>query len=93
MTTTNWRGGPMKLSDIQADLENRDLTPTQRKDAFEHLRRWLRERPDDAEAKELWNRYEDEFGRPDADAPLARETSSEGMDALEEAERRVRGRP
>jgi len=41
----------MKLSDIRNDLENNELTPTQRKDAFEHLSRWLGERPDDAEAK------------------------------------------
>jgi hypothetical protein len=80
----------MKLSDIRNDLRNRDLTPTQRKDAFEHLRRWLRERPDDAEAKELWSEYEAEFGREDADAPLARDTSGEGFAALSEAERRAR---
>lgn len=79
----------MKLSDIRNDLENRDLTPTQRKDAFEHLRRWLRERPGDSEAKELWAGYEGEFGREDVDAPLARDTSGGGMAALREAERRA----
>ena len=89
MTTTGWRGGAMKLSDIRSDLENRDLTPTQRKDAFEHLRRWLRECPGDSEAKELWARYEAQFGRGDADAPLARDTSGEGMAGLREAERRA----
>lgn len=89
MTTTGWRGGAMKLSDIRNDLESRELTPTQRKDAFEHLRRWLRERPDDSEAKELWARYEGEFGREDADKPLTRDTSGEGMAALREAERRA----
>jgi hypothetical protein len=45
MTTTDWHGGPMSLDDIRSDLENDALTPTQRKAAFEHLRRWLRERP------------------------------------------------
>jgi hypothetical protein len=88
MTTVGWRGGSMKLSDIRNDLERHDLTPTQRKDAFEHLRRWLSERPDDAEAKELWTRYRDEFGRGDSDAPLARDSAGEGLDALSEAERR-----
>jgi hypothetical protein len=90
MSTTGWHGGTMKLSDIRNDLENPELTPTQRKSAFEHLRRWLRERPDDAEAKELWNRFEAEFGREDADAPLTRETSGEGFAALIEAERRTK---
>ncbi len=87
--TTRWQGGTMKLSDIRNDLENRELTPTQRKDAFEHLRRWLRERPEDSEAKELWRRYEAEFGREDADTPLARDTGGEGFHALREAERRA----
>ncbi len=89
MTTTDWRGGSMSLTDIRSDLENPELTPTQRKAAFEHLRRWLRERPADAEAKELWSRYEAEFGREDADTPLARDTSGEGFHALREAERRA----
>jgi hypothetical protein len=89
MSTTGWHGGTMKLSDIRNDLENVDLTPTQRKSAFEHLRRWLRERPDDAEAKDLWSRYETEFGRRDAEASLARDTSGEGFEALTEAERRA----
>jgi hypothetical protein len=88
MTTVGWRGGSMKLSDIRNDLERDDLTPTQRKDAFEHLRRWLAERPEDAEAKELWTRYQDEFERGDSDAPLARDSAAEGVDALSEAERR-----
>jgi hypothetical protein len=90
MTTTDWRGGSMSLDDIRSDLENRDLTPTQRKAAFEHLRRWLRERPEDGEAKALWNRYETEFGREHADMASARETSGEGFEALSEAERRAR---
>ncbi len=90
MSTTDWRGGSMQLSDIRNDLENRELTPTQRKAAFEHLRRWLRERPDDAEAKELWHRYDAEFGREDADRPIGRDTSGEGFGALSEAERRSR---
>jgi hypothetical protein len=89
MTTTDWHGGAMKLSDIRDDLENKELTPTQRKSAFEHLRRWLRERPDDSAAKELWDRYEAEFGREDADTPLARDASGEGFHALREAERRA----
>ena len=91
MSTVDWRGGgPMKLDDIRADLESGDLTPTQRKAAFEHLRRWLRERPEDAAAKELWHRYESEFGREEADAPIARDTSGEGMEAIAEAERKAR---
>jgi hypothetical protein len=89
MTTRDWRGGKMKLSDISADLSSSELTPTQRKDAFEHLRRWLRERPDDEEAKALWRRHASEFGR-DADAPMTRETEGEGFGALSEAERRAR---
>lgn len=88
MTTAGWHGGTMKLSDIRNDLENRDLTPTQRKSAFEHLRRWLRERPNDSEATELWGRYEAEFGREDADTPLTRDPSGQGFEALTEAERR-----
>jgi hypothetical protein len=63
---------------------------SQRKSAFEHLRRWLRERPDDAKAKDLRNRYEAEFGREDAETPLSRDTSGEGFGALSEAERRAR---
>ncbi len=90
MTTVGWRRGSMKLSDIRNDLENNELTPTQRKDAFEHLSRWLGERPDDAEAKGLWARHQDEFGRGDADAPLARDPAGEGFGALSEAERRSR---
>jgi hypothetical protein len=90
MTTIGWRGGSMKLSDIANDLANRELTPTQRKDAFEHLRRWLAERPDDEEAKQLWNEHKAEFGRDDAEAPLSRDTSGEGFGALSEAERRHR---
>ncbi len=90
MTTVGWSGGTMKLADIRNDLENGELTGTQRKDAFEHLRRWLRERPDDAEAKELWSRFEGEFGREDADATVGRGTSGEGFEALSEAERRSR---
>jgi hypothetical protein len=88
MSTTDWRGGSMSLDDIRNDLESPHVTPTQRRAAFEHLRRWLRERPDDGEAKKLWNRYEAEFGREHADLPV--ETSGEGFEALGEAERRVR---
>ncbi|MBA3717156.1 MAG: hypothetical protein H0W87_02865 [Actinobacteria bacterium] len=90
MTTTGWSGGSMKLDDIRSDLGSSELTPTQRKSAFEHLRRWLRERPDDDAAKELWNRYADEFGHADADAPLTREASGKGFAALDEAESRSR---
>ncbi len=90
MSTTDWRGGSMQLSDIRNDLENPELTLTQRKAALEHLRRWLAERPDDAEAKELWHRYAPEFGREAADHPIARDTSGEGFHALSEAERRAR---
>jgi hypothetical protein len=91
MSTTDWRGGTMTLSAIRSDLENPDLTPTQRKAAFEHLRRWLRERPDDADALELWRRYEGEFGREGAETPITAETSGEGFEALTEAERRAGG--
>jgi hypothetical protein len=90
MTTTDWRGGSMSLDDIRSDLENDELTPTQRKAVFEHLRRWLRERPEDREAKVLWRRYEAEFGREDADVASGRETSGEGFEALSEAEREAR---
>ncbi len=89
MSTTDWRGGSMKLADIQNDLESADLTPTQRKAAFEHLRRWLRERPDDAEALELWRRHESEFGREDAETAVGPPAEGEGFDALREAERRT----
>jgi hypothetical protein len=89
MTTTDWRGGKMKLDDIRNDLENRELTGTQRKTAFEHLRRWLRERPDDDQAKELWRRYEEEFGREDAESPAPGVPSGEGFMALSEAERKA----
>jgi hypothetical protein len=90
MTTTDWRGGPMSLDDIRSDLENDAVTPTQRKAAFEHLRRWLRERPDAAAATELWSRYEAEFGREDADIAGEREARGEGVEAVTEAERKVR---
>lgn len=88
MATTGWRGGKMKLSDIHNDLENCELTGTQRKNAFEHLRRWLRERPHDERAKELWRRYEQEFGREDAEGTVG-EPSGEGFAAVSEAERRA----
>ncbi len=90
MSTINWRGGSMRLADIRSDLESPELTLTQRKAAFEHLRRWLRERPDDGEAKKLWARHESEFGREDADMPIGRDTSGGGFEALSEAERKTR---
>jgi hypothetical protein len=90
MSTTDWRSGSMKLEDIRKDLENPELTAKQKKAAFEHLRRWLRERPDDAEAKELLGRHEGEFGREAADMPIARDTSAEGFGALSEAEKKAR---
>ena len=89
MTTTDWHGGSVSLQDIRNDLENPDLTGTQRRHAFEHLRRWLRDRPDDSEAKELLARYEGEFGREGADIPV-RETGGEGFGALAEAEERAK---
>jgi hypothetical protein len=89
MTSTDWQGGSMSLQDIRNDLENTELSGTQRKQAFEHLRRWLRERPDDAEAKELLGRHEGEFGREAADMPI-RETGGEGFGALAEAEERAK---
>ena len=89
MTSTDWQGGSMSLQDIRNDLENTELSGTQRKQAFEHLRRWLRERPDDAEAKELLARHEGEFGREAADMPI-RETGGEGFGALAEAEERAK---
>jgi hypothetical protein len=49
----------------------------------------LRERPEDGEAKALWDRYEAEFGREDADDVSRRETSGEGFEALSEAERQA----
>jgi Flp pilus assembly protein TadD len=79
----------MSLQDIRNDLEKTDHSRTQRKQAFEHLRRWLRERPDDAEAKELLARHEGEFGREAADMPI-RETGGEGFGALAEAEERAK---
>jgi len=88
MTTTDWHGGSMSLQDIRNELESTDLTATQRKQAFEHLRRWLRDRPDDSEAKELLRRYEGEFGREGADMPV-REGGGEGFGALAEAEERA----
>jgi hypothetical protein len=89
MTTTNWQGGSMSLQDIRNDLENRELSATQRKHAFEHLRRWLRERPDDAEAKDLLAQHEGEFGREAAHMPM-REGGGEGFGALAEAEERAK---
>jgi hypothetical protein len=89
MTTTDRQGGSMSLQDIRKDLENPDLSGTQRKQAFEHLRRWLRERPDDAEAKELLAQHEGEFGREAADMPM-REGGGEGFGALAEAEQRAK---
>jgi predicted Zn-dependent protease len=87
MTPTDSRGGSMSLQDIRNDLEN--LSATQRNHAFEHLRRWLRERPDDAEAKDLLARHEGEFGREAADMPI-RESGGEGFGALAEAEERAK---
>jgi hypothetical protein len=40
MSTVDCGGGSMTLDDIRSDLEKHELTPTQRKAAFEHLRRW-----------------------------------------------------
>jgi predicted Zn-dependent protease len=79
----------MSLQDIRNDLERTDLSATQRKHAFEHLRRWLRERPDDAEAKELLARHEGEFGREAADMPM-REAGGEGFGALAKAEEQAK---
>jgi hypothetical protein len=89
MTTTDPHSGPMSLQDIRNDLERTDLSATQRKQAFEHLRRWLRERPDDAEAKELLARHEGEFGREAADMPM-REAGGEGFGALAKAEEQAK---
>ena len=89
MTTTHGQGGSMSLQDIRNDLENAGLSATQRKHAFEQLRRWLRERPDDAEAKDLLARHEGEFGREAADMPI-RESGGEGFGALAEAEERAK---
>jgi predicted Zn-dependent protease len=89
MTTADRHGGPMSLHDIRNDLEKTDLSGTQRKQTFEHLRRWLRERPDDAEAKELLARHEGEFGREAADMPI-REAGGEGFGALAEAEEQAK---
>jgi hypothetical protein len=83
------QGDSMSLQDIRNDLENTGLSATQRKHAFEHLRRWLRERPDDAEAKDLLGRHEGEFGREAAYMPI-RESGSEGFGGLAEAEERAK---
>lgn len=88
MTTSTRRGRSTRLSDIRSDFENRHLTPTQRRAAFEHRRRWLRERPDDAEAKGLWDCFEGEVGREDAGMPVER-ASTHGFEALAEAECRA----
>lgn len=64
MSRPAYRGGNVSFEEIRADLANRNLTLTQRKEAFEQLRRRLREHPDEAEAKALWGEYEGEFGRP-----------------------------
>jgi hypothetical protein len=92
MTTTDWRGGSMSLQDIRNDLESAESTGTQRKQAFEHLRRWLRERPDDSDAQELSARYQHEFGREDAET-AGRPTSGEGFGAISEAEERAKHAP
>jgi hypothetical protein len=89
LMTTDWQGDSLSLQDIRTELENTELSGTQRKQAFEHLRRWLRERPDDAEAKELLARHEGEFGREAADMPI-REGGGEGFGALAEAEERAK---
>jgi predicted Zn-dependent protease len=89
MTPTDSQGGSRSLQDISTDLENTGLSATQRKHAFENLRRWLRERPDDAEAKDLLARHEGEFGREAADMPI-RQSGGEGFGALAEAEERAK---
>lgn len=86
MSTT---GGSISLQDIRNDLKNTDLTGTQKKQAFEHLRHWLRDRPDDTEAKDLWARYEHEFGREGADIG-DREVTGTGFEAVSEAQERAR---
>jgi hypothetical protein len=87
MSTAGSKGGGTTLDDIRGELEAADRTPSQRKHAFELLRHWLREQPDDEQARTLWARFQDEFGRGDADASLSRETHGEGFGALSAAER------
>lgn len=89
MSTTRYRGGDVSLDEIRADLENRDLKMTQRKHAFDHLRRWLAGHPDDDAARELLRRHQDEFGREAASAGGERVATTEGFGAIGEAERRV----
>lgn len=88
MSTTRYRGGDISLDEIRADLENRDLTMTQRRQAFRGLHHWLADNPKDGAARELLRRYEGEFGRESAPAG-ARTATGEGFGAVGEAERRV----
>jgi hypothetical protein len=87
MSTTRYRGGGVSLDEIRAGLEDPELTMTQRKHAFEDLRHWLAEHPDDEAAHELMRRHQEEFGRSPA-AP-ADKPSGEGFGAISEAERRA----
>jgi hypothetical protein len=90
MSTSRSRGGTNSLDEIRADLENRDLTMTQRKHAFRELQHWLADHPDDETARKLLGRHEAEFGREPAPA-AERVASGEGFGAIGEAERRVEG--
>lgn len=88
MSTTRYRGGDISLDEIRADLENRELTMTQRRQAFRDLHDWLAEDPEDGAARELLHRYEGEFGRESA-PETERAATGEGFGAIGEAERRV----
>jgi hypothetical protein len=89
MSTTYSRGeGDISLDAIRGDLENESLTQTQRKQAFEDLRRWLADNPDDSSAHELWRQHEREFGREGSTA-VGSETHGEGFGAVGAAEREV----
>lgn len=92
MNTTRYRGGHVSLDEIRADLENHDLKMTQRKHAFDDLRGWLAEHPDDDAARELLRNHQEEFGREAAAPGGERIATTEGFGAIGEAERRVEGR-
>lgn len=79
----------MSIEEIRRDLESGDATPTQRSHAFDNLRRYLVEHPDDEEALGLWRSHETEFGREPATTP-AGPLHGKGLHGIAEAERDVR---
>lgn len=89
MSTAQFRGGGISLDDIRRDLESDDVTPTQRSHAFDDLRRYLVDNPEDEEALTLWRSHEAEFGREPATTP-AGPLHGQGLHGIAEAERDVR---